>query len=92
MLDDDCLFQGFYEHGLGMRLVDLNIADDSMLNFILEANRRQNLVTPIVNEGSSIIDQFVEKNFSHGVPIVKKRNEDVPRFLNEFLRPADAGQ
>ena len=82
----------FDQPGVGEDLKDTSIAEDAILNFTLEGWWLSNQVTPITQEGSEIESQFLEKRWAHGVPLTLKAGEAAPRFLNEFLRPMDAGQ
>jgi len=66
---------GFYQPGIGQFLRDSNIAEDAILNFILEGAYIQNCITPIVPEGSPLETQFLEKRLYHGVPLSAKPGE-----------------
>lgn len=82
---------GFDQPGVAEDLKDTCIAEDAILNFTLEGWWATNQVTPITMEGSEIESQFLEKRWGHGVPLTLKTGETPPRFLNEFMKPMDAG-
>lgn len=79
---------GFYQPGIAEDLTDSNIAEDAILNFILEGAWISNTVTPITDEGSSVDTQFLEKRFVHGIPITTEGGKPVD-FLNKYMRPFD---
>lgn len=67
--------KGFYQGGIGEDLTDSNIAEDALLNFMLEGAWLNNITTPITPEGSSADKQFLEKRWTHGVPLNAKKGE-----------------
>jgi len=79
---------GFYQPGLGGRLTGSSIAENCILNFTLEGAYITNTVTPITKD-QDIVDQFLEKRFTQGMPINAKAG-DVD-FLNKYMRPMDVG-
>jgi len=83
--------EGFYQPGVGEDLTDSNIAENVLLNFYLEAIHTANTVTPILEEGSRTEEQFQNKEWAHGVPlVVDKGRAGQIRFVNEFMRPVDS--
>ena len=81
---------GFYQPGLGEDMTDTNIAENAILNHILESAWMQNLITPIVPEGSDIQKQFLEKTWTHGIPLIKGPGEEVD-FLQKYMPKSDVG-
>jgi len=49
-----------------------------------------NLITPIVEKNSSIHQQFINKSWTHGVPLTKTKDETVD-FLQKYMKPPDIG-
>lgn len=80
---------GFYQDGIGNDLTPSNVAEDALLNFILEAAWSANIDTPIT-DSDSIEAQFLNKEWTHGIPIKKSANEFVD-FLSNHRRPPDIG-
>lgn len=78
-----------YEDGLGIDLIDNNIAEDALLNFILEGYWTSSMITPIVRPNSNVASQFLEKRWTHGLPIESDPNEI--GFLNNLIKPMDIG-
>lgn len=81
---------GFYQPGIAEDLTDSNIAEDALLNFLLTGLYITNTVTPIVTEGSVTEQQFLEKRFTHGIPIQKERGEEKIDFLQNYMERLDA--
>ena len=81
----------FDQPGVGEDLKDISIAEDAMLNFILEGYWLKNQATPITKEGSEIESQFLEKRWGHGVPLTLKPGEEAPDWLNKYMAPMEAG-
>lgn len=81
--------KGFYQDGVGEDLRDSNMAEDIILNHILKGFLITNTLTPIVEEGSAVEEQFLEKRWQHGVPINAKPGEI--DFLNKYMKPMEAG-
>ena len=77
---------GFYQPGIGQRLTNNHISENAIINFMLEAMWRSNMVTPIT-ENDEIIDQFEDKKFSHGTPLRAKAG-DID-FLETKMKPVD---
>jgi hypothetical protein len=82
---------GFYKKSLSEYLTDTNVAENALLNFILEAMWSANMVTPIVDEDSDIADQFASNTWRHGMPLVKNKNEEKPDFLQRYMKHPDVG-
>lgn len=78
---------GFYQPGVGEDLTDSNIAEDALLNFILEGAWSHNIFTPIT-DSDEIEAQFLNKQWTHGIPIKKKKQEFLD-FLNKYKQPFD---
>lgn len=79
---------GLWQDGIGIDLLDLNMAMDSVLNFTSEAIWRAGLITPIVEEGSPIIEQFQGNEFIHGMYLTKKRGETID-FVSNHMQALD---
>jgi len=61
--------EGAYQDGLGEDLTDSHLAQNAVLNFTLTGAWIKNTVTPIVPQGSSVAEQFLENRWTHGIPI-----------------------
>ena len=81
---------GIYQPGIGEDLTDTNIAENAILNHALEAAWTRNLITPIVQEGSDIQKQFLEKTWAHGIPLTCNPGENVD-FLQKYMPQVDLG-
>lgn len=60
---------GFYKGGVAEDLRDSHLAQCSILNLMLTEAWMQMTTTPIVRQGSPIVDQFMNKRWKPGVPI-----------------------
>ncbi len=60
---------GLYKKSMSEDLTDNNLAQNALLNFTLTGMWIENTITPIVREGSTIAQQFLEKRWDHGVPL-----------------------
>lgn len=78
---------GFYQDGIGTDLTPSNIAEDALLNFILEGAWSHNIMTPIT-DSDEIERQFLNKEWTHGIPLKKGTNETID-FLNKYKQPFD---
>lgn len=76
------IWPGFYQPGLAEYLTDSNIAQNAILNFILEGAMIANTVTPIANPKNPVHTQFLDKRWTHGVPIESDGPID---FLNKYI-------
>lgn len=81
--------KGFYQPGIGEDLTDSNLAQTMFLNFMLQGAYSSNLITPIVRKGSAIAKQFIEKRWTHGVPLELDSKADMPDFLNKYFKPSN---
>lgn len=61
--------EGIYQDGLGEDLTDSHLAQNAILNFTLTGAWIQNTNTPIIPQGSSVAEQFLENRWTHGIPI-----------------------
>lgn len=78
---------GFYKSGLGRFLTDNNIAENALMNFVLEGVWARNMITPITKEGSTVDEQFYDKTWMHGLPINAEPG-DVD-FLQKYMQQID---
>lgn len=81
------IWDGFLQPGIAKYLTDTNLAQNSMLNFSLEGFWITNMVTPITKSGSEADEQFLAKEFVHGLPITAEPG-DID-FLQKYMRPFD---
>ena len=81
-------WDGWLQPGMGEDLTDNHIAESFILNFTLEGAYQTNVVTPIVQEGSPVASQFLNKEFMHGIPIELKKGEKID-FLQKYMKPFD---
>lgn len=77
---------GFYQPGIGVRLTGSGIAENAILNFVLEGAWITNTVTPITKD-QDVIDQFLEKRFMQGIPI--DGDPGKIGFLNQYMKSMD---
>ncbi len=77
---------GFYKGGLSRDLTDSHLAQNAILNFMLTGAWIENTITPIIREGSSIAEQFIEKRWTHGVPIEIPEEADSINSEIDFLK------
>lgn len=73
-LNDEGFFGG--AKSVIMDLRDSNIAQDAILNLMLDGSYKRNILTPIVREGSEIEQQFIENKWIDGKPISIDQNYD----------------
>lgn len=78
--------EGFYQPGIAEDLTDVNLAENLFLNFGLEGAYISNMVTPITERGSDIDQQFLNKDWAHGLPLNVKEGDRVD-FLQKYLKP-----
>jgi len=78
---------GIYQPGLAEFVTDSNIAQSVILNLALGGAYIRNTVTPIVPEGSDVNNQFLEKRWTHGIPLNAKAGEI--DFLQKYMSPVD---
>ncbi len=80
--------KGIYQPGVAEDLTDSNLAENALLNLVLEGAYIQNTVTPITKD-PEIHAQFLEKRFTHGIPINGDgKNID---FLQKYMQPINYG-
>lgn len=60
---------GLYKGGMAEDLTDSHLTQTAILNFMLTESWQQLMTTPIVEQGSPIADQFLNKRWKPGVPI-----------------------
>jgi len=73
---------GILGDGVAFTLRDMNIGEDALINFCLEAMWIQNTITPICDENSAVYTQFLEKRWVHGTPIATSKGEKI-NFLDK---------
>ena len=76
-----------FQPGIGEDNTDLNIAEDALINFLLEGLWAKNMITPITAPNSSVSTQFLERRWTHGVPIDAKPGEI--DFLQKYMPNID---
>lgn len=77
---------GFYQPGLAEFTTDDHIAQSVLLNLALGGIYIRNTVTPITDD-QEVIDQFLEKRFTHGIPIQGKAGQI--DFLQKYMPNID---
>jgi hypothetical protein len=82
--------RGLFGDNLADVLTDSQFAESAILNHILEAMWMRDLITPIVEKNSSIHSQFLNKSWTHGVPMTKTKDETID-FLQKYMGPTDVG-
>jgi hypothetical protein len=82
--------RGLFGENLADVLTDSQFAESAILNHILEAMWMKDLITPIVEKNSSIHNQFINKSWTHGVPLTKNKDETVD-FLQNHMGQTDIG-
>jgi len=87
-----CRKEGFWQPGIGASLTDVHLAENVILNLALEGAYQSNLITPIVQKGSLIAKQMLEKEWTHGMPLELDINEKQPDFLNKYFRPSNTAE
>lgn len=80
---------GWLQPSIAEYLTDGNIAEDAFLNFTLEGLWMGNMITPITPAGSTADEQFLEKEWMHGVPI--NANPKEIDFLQKYMQRMDVG-
>jgi len=79
---------GFWQPGVAEYMTDTNIAENAVQNFTLEGAFIRNTVTPIT-KNAEIIMQFLEKSWTHGVPLEAGAGE--VDFLQKYMANMDTG-
>ena len=78
---------GFYQPGMAEELTDLNVAENALWNFGLEGMVLSNTLTPIIKEGDGLEEQFLNNEFTHGVPLVTSKGVDQISTLQSLMKP-----
>lgn len=78
---------GFYQEGVAEDITDVHLAGNAILNHTLEAAHMANTITPIADESSPVVKQFLENGWTNGFPI--KGNPKEVGFLNNLIKPPD---
>lgn len=78
------IWEGFYQPGLAEALTDNNLAENHILNFTLEGALLANTVTPIADIDSPIHSQFLDKRWTHGVPMETTGGKPLD-FLSKYI-------
>lgn len=60
---------GFYKGRFAKKLTNSHLTQNVLLNFMLTESWQQLMTTPIVKQGSPIVDQFTNKRWKPGVPL-----------------------
>ena len=82
--------RGLLGENLADVLTDSQFAESAILNHLLEAMWMHDLITPIVETNSSIHKQFINKAWTHGVPLTKNHGEEID-FLQKYMGNVDVG-
>lgn len=86
---------GFYKGEFAKKLASSHLTQNAVLNLMLTESWQELVTTPIVPEGSPIVDQFLSKRWKPGVPIELPlgtlNRDDALDFLDKPQR-AVAGQ
>lgn len=81
---------GFWQKAMSIAsdLSDSNLAENALLNFMLEMAWIETVVTPIVKEGSSTERQLMTKRWTHGVPLViRKDATEIAKEVSFLQKP-----
>jgi len=78
------IWDGFYQPGLAEYITDNNIAENAILNFTLEGALAANTITPIADINNPVHAQFLDKRWTHGVPIETKDGKPID-FLQKYI-------
>src|SRR4030042_58223 len=79
---------GLYGDGLGEILTDSHAAENAVLNVMLESAWMHALITPITERNSGVHKQFIEKAWTHGIPLTLNQGEKVD-FLQKYMSQLD---
>ena len=77
---------GFYQPGLAEFTVDSHIAQSVLLNLLLGGIYIRNTITPVTKD-PDVISQFLEKRFTHGIPIEAEPGK--VDFLQKYMSQID---
>lgn len=79
---------GFYKGGMAEDITDDHLVQNAFVNFMLTESWQQLQTTPILKEGNPIADQFLNKRWKPGVPlIVPQETMDVTKEMGFLERP-----
>lgn len=81
---------GFWQNALSIAsdLSDSNLAENALVNFMLEMAWIETVVTPVVKEGSPTEKQLMTKRWNHGVPIVVRKDaSEISKEITFLQKP-----
>lgn len=81
---------GFWQNAMSIAsdLSDSNLAENALVNFMLEMAWIETTVTPVIKEGSPSEKQLMTRRWNHGVPIViKKDASEVSKEITFLQKP-----
>jgi hypothetical protein len=81
---------GFWQDGMSIAsdLSDSNLAENALINFMLEMAWIETTVTPVIKEGSPAEKQIMTRRWNHGVPLViKKDASEVSKEIMFLQKP-----
>lgn len=85
------IWEGFYQPSLAEYITDNNIAENAILNYMLEGVMTANTITPIVDSDNPAFGQFLEKRWAHGIPIETTGGKPIDflgKYIGNFNHPA----
>ena len=82
---------GLYKGGLSEDITDDHLVQNAFINFMLTESWQQLVTTPVVREGSPILDQFQNKRWKPGVPLEIPQNELTLTQNLDFLEKPQRG-
>lgn len=81
---------GFWQNAMSIAsdLSDSNLAENALLNFMLEQAWIETVVTPVIKEGSPTEKQLMTRRWNHGVPIiVRKDATEISKEITFLQKP-----
>ena len=81
---------GFWQNAMSIAsdLSDSNLAENALVNFMLEMAWIETTVTPVIKEGSNTEKQLMTRRWNHGVPIViRKDASEVSKEITFLQKP-----
>jgi hypothetical protein len=81
---------GFWQNAMSIAsdLSDSNLAENALVNFMLEMAWIETTVTPVIKEGSPTEKQLMTRRWNHGVPIVLKKDaSEVSKEITFLAKP-----
>ena len=78
------IWEGFYQPSVAEYITDNNIAENAILNFMLEGVMTANTITPIVDSDNPAFAQFLEKRWAHCIPIETTNGKPMD-FLSKYI-------